>query len=443
MSEVVTSTYPTSGAESNVTRKIIVRRKTSIWTNFPVLLLAIVYAGFFVIDDFGISAKVFVVIMAALLLIHVLTHLQDLLNYSPSRIFLCFFGIIFLIVLNIRQFDYYSRHPFYLFALFYSVLTIPFMKFNYKTAKVLFVILFIPGLIAASLILLNRFSPSTYQTYILGFLTKSSVEEYFFLRSEGYGAVMGHNIGLTGSSLVVAMILSFVYLLRGNRKKKLFKFIIFLLFVYMGLGLLFLNRRGEPLALLLALYVILIIHSKKRQAILMFTIPAAILIGLILALFIYILPTDIFASNSRLFALLQSAKGVDITNGRAKLYVIALNLFIANPIFGVGWGGFAQYGSKAIGIVNNAHNIYLQLLTELGIFSLIIFLVLIILMVKEAKKTRPPLSLWSISAYGLIAFVLAFGLFDNPIFQDYFMLYFIPVLYFLGLGRKNRSWSTH
>ena len=437
MSEVTAATYPTSGEQVKKVKKIIIRRRVSLWDNFPVLLLAIVYAGFFVIDDFGISAKIFVVIMAAALLVHILLHLKDILDYSPTRIFACFFGIVILIVLNIRELDYFTRHPFYLFTLFYSLLTIPFMRFNLKTAKTLFVLLIIPGLIAATLIILNKVSASTYQSYVLSFLSKSSAEEYYFLRGEGYGAVMGRNIGLTGSYLTTGMILSFVYLLRGNRKNKGLLVLFALMFLYMGVGLLFLNRRGEPLGLLLALYVILLIHSKKRQAILMFTLPIGILLALTLALFIYVIPSDVFGANSRLFALLQSAKGVDITNGRARLYAIAIDLFAKNPVFGVGWGGFAQYGSKSIEIVNNVHNIYLQLFTELGVFSVIILLVLIILIIREAKKNRPPLSLWSISAYGLIAFILAFGLFDNPIFQDYFFVYFIPVIYFLGLGRKN------
>ena len=415
--------------------KASARSETSILRNFPIILMAITYGVFFVIDDFSIGATVFVVVMSLALLVHALFHLDELSRFKPSKMMWCFFFIILLVLINIRDFDYLSRHPFYIFTMVYSLLAIPFIKINLRTIKALFVILLIPGLIASFAIILNRFSPSTYTSLILSRLSASSVNEYYFLTKQGYGAILGANIGLTGSYLTTGIILSFSYLLIDKGKHR------FLMFIYLAilvLSLVLLNRRGEPLGVLAACYIMILVKSKKRIPIFIVTL----LLVLIAAFVIISIPPDAFDTSNRLFSILKSLQeGIDITNGRGELYGIAANLFIESPLFGIGWGGFTQYGSQVIGIVNNVHNIYLQLFTEIGVIGVIVLIVLLTVIIKKAYRGRPTLTKYSLTAYGTIAFVLVFGLFDNPIFQDYFFVYFIPILLFLSLGRKPK-WST-
>ena len=67
----------------------------------------------------------------------------------------------------------------------------------------------------------------------------------------------------------------------------------------------------------------------------------------------------------------------DISNGRMPLYNLAINIFLHNPVFGIGWAGYRyEYSNyKFLGgsaTTMNAHNIYLQILSELGIVGFIL-----------------------------------------------------------------------
>lgn len=85
--------------------------------------------------------------------------------------------------------------------------------------------------------------------------------------------------------------------------------------------------------------------------------------------------------------------GVTFLSGREVLYEAAWILFRQNPIWGVGWGGYAAAASKYTGYkMMTAHNIYLQLLAETGVvgFSIymLYFISAIILGVKCLGRTR-------------------------------------------------------
>jgi len=79
--------------------------------------------------------------------------------------------------------------------------------------------------------------------------------------------------------------------------------------------------------------------------------------------------------------------GDDITSGRILLYATAWNLFLSNPLAGVGWKRYTIAGNEDM----SAHSNYLQILSETGIFGLILFvtalLVTWILTVRKLKKS--------------------------------------------------------
>src|SRR5699024_10918747 len=69
--------------------------------------------------------------------------------------------------------------------------------------------------------------------------------------------------------------------------------------------------------------------------------------------------------------------GEDVTSGRVYLYEHAYNLFNESPILGIGWKGCQEL---SIGVINSnigshPHNIYFQVLTELGIVGFILFMI--------------------------------------------------------------------
>lgn len=133
----------------------------------------------------------------------------------------------------------------------------------------------------------------------------------------------------------------------------------------------------------------------------------------------------------------------DFSNGRVYLYMAAMKEFMDNPLFGIGWGRFsAKYG------ITGVHNIYLQLLCECGIIGAVIVIsaLLFILsssirLLKQAKSRQNNLSVILLKcSIFLQTYVLGYGLFDNPIYdQTYLLTYFYALLLIMGLKVKEKN----
>lgn len=70
-------------------------------------------------------------------------------------------------------------------------------------------------------------------------------------------------------------------------------------------------------------------------------------------------------------------EGDDITTGRSMLYRYSWEMFKENSISGIGW---REFYNKTYGLINkdqgsHPHNIYLQLLTELGLIGFLLFII--------------------------------------------------------------------
>lgn len=73
-------------------------------------------------------------------------------------------------------------------------------------------------------------------------------------------------------------------------------------------------------------------------------------------------------------SVIRYISGQSITNGRDVIQERAWNLFYQSPVFGIGWMNFQVIGSGINGIGSNAHNMYIQLLCELGVIGFLIFI---------------------------------------------------------------------
>lgn len=114
------------------------------------------------------------------------------------------------------------------------------------------------------------------------------------------------------------------------------------------------------------------------------------------------------------------ASGEDISSGRTILYDYALKLFNDSPILGIGWREFSQL---SVGLLNNErgshpHNIYFQLLTELGLVGFVLFMIPIIYILIKTIKLL-------INAEVLFSFDLRWrtGLQFSLFSQVFFLLY--------------------
>ncbi len=83
-----------------------------------------------------------------------------------------------------------------------------------------------------------------------------------------------------------------------------------------------------------------------------------------------------------------------------------LMLTESNPVFGVGLGRFAPLAATYVGMPQNAHNNYVQVMAELGVPGLLLFLAVIVAALKTGfSRAGPPGPSWGLLA-GLCAYLL-------------------------------------
>ena len=138
-------------------------------------------------------------------------------------------------------------------------------------------------------------------------------------------------------------------------------------------------------------------------------------------------------------------QGGDISNGRYMYWLHALQLFSKNKLFGIGWLGFRFNSNSLIQGTNtgnigyvDAHNVYVQLLCEVGIvgalFVIFVFVYCLISTIQTYKKYKNNIDtnqtqILAISV-ALQTFCLVYGLTGNFLYDRVFFVYsFGIVLY--------------
>lgn len=158
-----------------------------------------------------------------------------------------------------------------------------------------------------------------------------------------------------------------------RRKKNVLFYIELLICV---VALLFTNKRAHFLFGVIAWLVAYTLgeeRSKKSKRILLIALGVVIAIGAIYLLFPYL------NSEGTIASLIYTARNirnsdVDVTSDRVFLSREAIEMIKTSPIVGHGWGSF----KAASALKTDAHNVYLQVFAEMGIFSFFIFIIVVL-----------------------------------------------------------------
>ena len=120
-------------------------------------------------------------------------------------------------------------------------------------------------------------------------------------------------------------------------------------------------------------------------------------------------------------------------------------MFLQNPLIGLGYGSYTTFcASNGFEWNYMAHNIYVQLLGEVGIIGFIIFITFfvndIIKTIKSIKKecNEQNLQLLYFSLFMQIVFLL-YGLTGNPLYFPQQMMVYIICISILSNIRNKRS----
>lgn len=150
---------------------------------------------------------------------------------------------------------------------------------------------------------------------------------------------------------------------------------VMILFVFI-LALLVTSKRGPLLAVVAALILGLYVGSGKYK------FSALLKIGLFAfgAAFIVVALSQFVPQIATVFTRFAEISGglndADATNGRSYLWERAFELWRSSPIVGHGWGTYRYYWEGRLDVATStAHNVFLNLLAEVGIAGLLLFLV--------------------------------------------------------------------
>jgi O-antigen ligase len=141
----------------------------------------------------------------------------------------------------------------------------------------------------------------------------------------------------------------------------------------MGIALLLSGSRGGFIALLAEVFFLLILTVETKSY-----SQLALKIGLAVLLLATIIAGAIFiGGESSLTRLAETASSTDITTNRMHIWDVTLSVIKTYPIFGVGLGGFSVAYARfdtfnGMERVEQAHNDYLQIMTDAGLIGLMI-----------------------------------------------------------------------
>lgn len=223
---------------------------------------------------------------------------------------------------------------------------------------------------AFATILFNTF-PSFYDKVISPIIHGSSV------------TVIGPKAGLTshysynGQLVATGLLISCVLykmnpLIYGRRRRA----VLGSLACIFAIALLFTTKRAPLLICASAIIVIECLMSPRGRVAAVFKILCVLFVmGIIVFAFGDQIPA---ISNvvDRLSAFFTANTLEESTTGRTILWDRAIQLWNDSPIFGSGWGSYRYYWVDGYqGVSNAAHNVFLQLLAEVGVFGLVVFLI--------------------------------------------------------------------
>ncbi|MEE0930632.1 MAG: O-antigen ligase family protein [Acutalibacteraceae bacterium] len=266
------------------------------------------------------------------------------------------------------------------------------------------------------------FNSSLYKQFINIFFSGETITSLLNYYSKGYMCGLCTHFSSNGMILGIGTIVVFQKLKgffikkdknKKNTKTKVLYTIVLLLVIY---GLFLSSKRSPLIAAIIAIVITLLIASGKN-----ILKKLMILIGsfggLAILYFVAVEYIPGFDTIANKFTSLESSDA-GVLNGRNYLWELAIDLFKESPLIGNGYGSYAAYAESVDAFTTSAHNYYLQILAELGIIGLILYLIAFIssviftakLIVKASKinVTEEDIAALSISL-GIQMFVLIYN----------------------------------
>lgn len=211
------------------------------------------------------------------------------------------------------------------------------------------------------------FTPNFYKQNILIMFDVSQQRELLSQYDHGWMPGLAPHYSTNGIYLGIGLGATFV---KATVKKGGRKFFPYILPGIIFIALLMTGKRAHVLFSVAACCAVVVLQFKRKDILKFFEIGFSVVFAL---LAIYWISRYIPAVANVFNRFIETAKSGDVTMGRRRLWSTAIILWKQNPLFGIGWDHFKYLAPSLVGFFLNVHNVYIQLLCEVGVIGAGIF----------------------------------------------------------------------
>lgn len=373
---------------------------------------------------------------------------QNIKKNEKHKKFLISLILLFCFII-IRNGDIINHHfgaPFYSIYAVFLLFILSYSDNWYKIFKNIIVIFTLEHIIAT---IFCYMFPSVYLKYILPLFPKNVHEMLIAQFNAGEIAGITQHYSTNALYLAVGFIINIYNFEKNNTRKK--RISTCLLIIFNFFALLLTGKRVQvifPLASLLFVQIIKNLNNLKRFT-RKFLLYCTILVTTVLICSL-IVPSILTPFKRTIDGIVKG----DMFDSRKPLYSLAVKEFKEKPIFGIGWGNYKYIYSEKITVkemdLMDTHNIYLQILCELGVVGFIFFAYIFIflficsikMLINELKKKRKNnKKITSICLFiTMHIYFLMEGLFGNPLYDVMIYMTYVCVLAnFINIKLKERE----
>lgn len=426
--------------------------------NIPLLLvLALFTATFFIYRDFGIRMLLGFGVLCLVLGAALVGRFVGRSPLEPHCVRGAMLALAAVIILNFLRPDSQHSADTISYVISMTVCTgfVWLWTENERECGRVLHLLLAAALALTALVLLYILFPEPIYNLLYPRLSPVAQHYFDYFLPKGYGMCLG---GYTFTDYIIFCGIAVCWARLTAARKRSRKDLLWLGLIFLfGFAILALGRRGELLgAVVLCAAMVLLLCSPRMRIVLIFGGGGGIL--LMLWLFVRFLPQfkeiDIFYRYVRTVENLVN--GYDFTSGRTGLFSLAIAGFRSAPIFGIGFDKFYTLVNPLLtdiegNVMQDAHNIYLQMLCETGIVGTVLTLTpMLWLLVTTFRALRYAMELEDRSGTEPLtvslliqSYLLFLGLLDPTFQKIVFWCFYGLAAMLLIAGMKQARWNPN
>lgn len=210
--------------------------------------------------------------------------------------------------------------------------------------------------------------PSAYIAYVMYMYNVETANALISSYGGGWNAGLCSHFSSNGMLLAFGMIVCVEqFSLRDRKDNKFWQYLILFIIAY---GLILSSKRSPLIASMCGLCFSFIMVSKHN-----YFSRLLKTLGILCTAFVIFLVLSTFISGMDTITnkFESTRKEGDVMQGRDVLWNFGMRIYESNPFFGGGYGAYKEAAERINLFTSTAHNEYIQILCEFGIFGMILY----------------------------------------------------------------------